>query len=991
MDFRFASFLVRSPTDLRRMRFRGFLGGAAKACHGHQLHERLPAAVWLQSRHLSSGTQADIVVIGSGPGGYVAAIKAAQLGMNTVCVEKDDTLGGTCLNVGCIPSKALLYNSHMYHAAHGSDFKMRGIEFDGLRLNLEKMMEQKSGAVKSLTGGIAHLFNQNKVTHIQGHGKITGTNEVTVLKRDGSSEVVKTKNILIATGSEVMPFRGIEINETDVVSSTGALSLKAVPEKMVVIGAGVIGVELGSVWSRLGADTVAVEFLGHIGGQGIDMEISKNFQRILQKQGLKFKLQTKVIGAEKSDGKIKVHTEAVKDPGKTEMLECDVLLVCIGRRPYTYNLGLEEMGIERDEKGRIPVNSRFQTVISNIYAIGDCIHGPMLAHKAEDEGIICVEGITGGSVHMDYNCVPNVIYTSPEVAWIGKTEEDLKGEGIEYNVGKFPFMANSRAKTNAMTDGMVKILGDKHTDRLLGAHIIGPGAGEMINEAALAMEYGAACEDIARVCHAHPAGSNCSPPLSTMDLSTARAGREVDVFMEDGHPDPSRKLCVCIGPCHLEYMIRVEQCPGDTWTVTRRYRDFLRLRQSLNVSNVPLILPPKKLIGNLDQDFLLERQKALQDFLDEILGHPWLSLSFEVKHFLDPQRYSSSIQEVCIAHVATLIRNEPNLVIGESVPNLGWRSGRTHFFVTKKDRPGQKFLLSWVQHGPDRIPQGRDLSDLVSMIRDLQHPWIQSVTHADASDQGFLVVRPWCEGGTLRDRICGVHPKMHFLKKYAKAKESHPLPEADIRTLGRQILEALQFLRQRGIPYGHLHSGNVMIEGEVARLSDVENGPLGLSSFYRSYALAHKRIDSLEALDAYAFGHLLYEMAFGSSLLPHITCDTFPPCSPVIKSTLERLLTTEAVKKRGMPSLGDLLSLPLFRDLTFSVISVPRLKLPKSLAARLLQCQDSQEKRLCADGKAVRQQKKRNHLMQPVICIMNPVLQSQVSEVLPSFHTNGNN
>uniref|UniRef100_A0A3Q3X8Z9 Dihydrolipoyl dehydrogenase, mitochondrial n=1 Tax=Mola mola TaxID=94237 RepID=A0A3Q3X8Z9_MOLML len=404
----------------------------------------------------SQNVDADVTVVGSGPGGYVAAIKAAQLGFKTVCVEKNPTLGGTCLNVGCIPSKALLNNSYLYHLAHGKDFESRGIEISGISLNLEKMMAQKSGAVKALTGGIAHLFKQNK------------------------------------------------IDEDTIVSSTGALSLKNVPEEMIVIGAGVIGVELGSVWQRLGSKVTAVEFLGHVGGLGIDMEVSKNFQRILQKQGLKFKLGTKVLGATKRpDGKIDVAVEAAAG-GKNETLTCNVLLVCIGRRPFTQSLGLDALGIELDNRGRIPVNNRFQTKVPSIHAIGDVVAGPMLAHKAEDEGIICVEGMAGGAVHIDYNCVPSVIYTHPEVAWVGKTEEQLKEEGVPYKVGKFPFAANSRAKTNADTDGMVKILSHKETDRMLGAHILGSGAGEMINEATLAMEYGASCEDVARVCHAHP-------------------------------------------------------------------------------------------------------------------------------------------------------------------------------------------------------------------------------------------------------------------------------------------------------------------------------------------------------------------------------------------------------------------------------------------------------------------------------------------------------
>ncbi|CAH1101391.1 unnamed protein product [Psylliodes chrysocephalus] len=478
----------------------------------------------LQNRYYSSSEDADIVVIGSGPGGYVAAIKAAQLGMKTVCIEKNPTLGGTCLNVGCIPSKALLNNSHFYHMAHSGDLAERGIETSGLTLNLEKLMGQKSKAVTSLTGGIAQLFKKNKVTLIKGHGKVTGANQVTATKEDGSTEVVNTKNILIATGSEVTPFAGIDVDEKTIVSSTGALSLSEVPKKLIVIGAGVIGLELGSVWSRLGSEVTAIEFLPAIGGQGIDGEVARSLQKILTKQGLKFKLNTKVTGALREGSGIKVNIEDAKDSSKTETLDCDVLLVCVGRRPYTEGLGLEEMGIAKDQKGRIPVNSHFQTVLPNIYAIGDCIHGPMLAHKAEDEGVACVEGIKGGPVHIDYNCVPSVIYTHPEVGWVGRTEEDLKNEGVAYNVGKFPFAANSRAKTNNETDGFVKVLADKATDKILGTHIIGPAAGELINEAVLGQEYGASAEDIARVCHAHP---TCSEALREANLA-AYCGKPIN-------------------------------------------------------------------------------------------------------------------------------------------------------------------------------------------------------------------------------------------------------------------------------------------------------------------------------------------------------------------------------------------------------------------------------------------------------------------------------
>lgn len=424
-------------------------------------------------RNYSSQHEADMVVIGAGPGGYVAAIKAAQMGMKTVCIEKGETLGGTCLNVGCIPSKSLLNNSHYYHMAAHGDLESRGINVGNVTLDLEKLMGQKSSSVKALTGGIAQLFKKNKVTHLNGWGTITGPNSVQAKLADGSIETVNTKHMIIASGSEVTPFPGIEIDEETIVSSTGALKLKQVPKRMVVIGAGVIGLELGSVWSRLGSEVIAVEFLNSIGGVGIDGEVSKSFQKILTKQGLQFKLGTKVTGATKHGSGVTVSVESVKD-GAKEDIECDVLLVCVGRRPYTQGLGLENVGIALDDRGRIPVNSHLQTIVPNIHAIGDVIHGPMLAHKAEDEGIICVEGILGGPVHLDYNCVPSVVYTHPEVAWVGKSEEDLKKEGVEYKVGKFPYMANSRAKTNNETDGFVKVLADKATDRILGTHMIGP-------------------------------------------------------------------------------------------------------------------------------------------------------------------------------------------------------------------------------------------------------------------------------------------------------------------------------------------------------------------------------------------------------------------------------------------------------------------------------------------------------------------------------------
>ncbi|CAH0700026.1 unnamed protein product [Spodoptera exigua] len=473
------------------------------------------------TRNYATTHEADLVVIGSGPGGYVAAIKAAQLGMKTVSVEKDPTLGGTCLNVGCIPSKALLHNTHLYHQAK-HDFANRGIETGPVNFNFNKMMEYKVNAVKALTGGIGMLFKKNKVQLVRGVGTIIDPKKVQV-KGEKGIETINTKNILIATGSEVTPFPGVAFDEEQIITSTGALSLKAVPKKMLVIGAGVIGLELGSVYQRLGAEVTAIEFLGSIGGVGIDGEVAKTLHKILSKQGMNFKLNTKVTSVKKEGGSVKVEVEPSKG-GTKETLTCDVVLISIGRRPYTTDLGLKNVGIALDDKGRVPVNNRFQTTVPGIYAIGDCIHGPMLAHKAEDEGIVCVEGIKGMPVHFNYDAIPSVIYTTPEVGWVGKSEEDLKKEGRAYKVGKFPYLANSRAKTNGEPDGFVKVLSDKTTDVILGTHIIGPGGGELINEAVLAQEYGAAAEDVARVCHAHP---TCAEALREANLA-AYCGKPIN-------------------------------------------------------------------------------------------------------------------------------------------------------------------------------------------------------------------------------------------------------------------------------------------------------------------------------------------------------------------------------------------------------------------------------------------------------------------------------
>ena len=463
----------------------------------------LPRVVPAMSRGLASGSEPyDLVVIGGGPGGYVAAIKAGQLGLRTACIEKRGSLGGTCLNVGCIPSKSLLNNSHIFHDTTHS-LKKRGIDVKDVTLNLPTMMQAKEKAVTGLTKGVEMLLKKNKVDYIKGMASFASPTSVDVQLLDGGNTQVEAKNIIIATGSEVTPFPGVEIDEKQIVSSTGALSLEKVPEKMVVIGGGVIGLELGSVWSRLGAQVTVIEFQESIGGPGADAELVKQFKKVLEKQGLKFEMGTKVSSVEKSNGKVSLKAETKSD-GKTKEFEADVVLMCIGRRPVTTGLNLEAIGVEVDQRGRVVVDDQYNTSCKGVKCIGDATFGPMLAHKAEDEGIAAAEIIASGYGHVNYDVIPSVIYTYPEVAWVGKSEETLKAEGVEYKVGKFPFMANSRAKTNDETDGFVKFVVEKETDRVLGVHIIGPNAGEMIASACLAMEYSASAEDIARTCHAHP-------------------------------------------------------------------------------------------------------------------------------------------------------------------------------------------------------------------------------------------------------------------------------------------------------------------------------------------------------------------------------------------------------------------------------------------------------------------------------------------------------
>ena len=443
----------------------------------------------------------DCVIIGAGPGGYVAAIRAAQNGLKTACIDKRETLGGTCLNVGCIPSKALLKASHMYHeAAH--DLGKYGIKTKGVELDFDGMMSAKSKTVADLTKGIEFLFKKNKVTWLQGTGAFASKDEIVVTGNDGTQTRIKAKNTIIATGSDVATLPGIEIDEETIVSSTGALDLKKVPEKMVVIGGGVIGLELGSVWTRLGADVTVVEYMDQV-LPGMDGEVRKNFGRICKKQGMTLKLSSKVTKVEKTKKGASVTFESVKG-GKEETIDVDVVLVAVGRRPYTDGLALEKAGLKVDNRGRVEIDHDFATAVPGIWAIGDVVKGPMLAHKAEDEGVACADNVAGLTGYVNHDVIPGVVYTYPEVASVGKTEEELKEAGVAYTAGKFPFSANSRARANQDTDGFVKILAEKETDKVLGVHIIGGDAGNMIAQASTAMEFGASSEDIALTCHAHP-------------------------------------------------------------------------------------------------------------------------------------------------------------------------------------------------------------------------------------------------------------------------------------------------------------------------------------------------------------------------------------------------------------------------------------------------------------------------------------------------------
>jgi dihydrolipoamide dehydrogenase len=442
----------------------------------------------------------DLIVIGGGPGGYVCAIRAAQLGLKTACVESRGTLGGTCLNVGCIPSKSLLNLSENFHKVKKNFFN-QGIEVSDVKLNVEKMMNNKNKSVQVLTKGVEFLFKKNKVTYLKGKGVIFSPTSVVVYDQ-GKKNSYNTKNIVIATGSYASSLPGVKIDEKNIISSTAALSLNSVPKSLVVIGGGYIGLEMGSVWKRLGSEVTVIENLPFI-TPGMDREVSDEFQKILTKQGIKFKLNSKVLSIKDLGNEVRIEYQSNEKNSK-DIISADKTLIAVGRKPYTEGLNLNKIGVKKDDKGRIKVNKKFQTDVKNIYAIGDVIEGPMLAHKAEEEGIAVAELLAGQSGHVNYNVIPGVIYTSPEVAYVGRSEEQLKKDGVTYKIGKFPFLANSRAKVNNETEGFVKILADSKSDRVLGVHIIGPHCGDMIAEMALAMEFGASAEDIARTCHAHP-------------------------------------------------------------------------------------------------------------------------------------------------------------------------------------------------------------------------------------------------------------------------------------------------------------------------------------------------------------------------------------------------------------------------------------------------------------------------------------------------------
>ena len=450
---------------------------------------------------MSAEQQFDLVVIGSGPGGYVGAIRAAQLGLKTAVIEKDKNYGGTCLNVGCIPSKALLQSSEHYHAAL-HDFASHGVKVQRVELDLPAMMARKDKVVQTNTEGIAFLFKKNKITPFQGTGKILAAGKVEVTSAKGEKTILVAKNIVIATGSVPVELPFLKFDEKKIVSSTGALALPSVPKTMVVVGGGVIGLELGSVWARLGSHVTVVEYADRLGG-AMDQDCMNVLKKCMQKEGVNFLMSTKVTGSAMKGDQVELTYESLKD-GKTDSLKADVVLVSTGRKAFTHGLGCEEAGIEKDPQGRIKVDAHFQSNIPGIYAIGDVIHGPMLAHKAEEEGVACAEFIAGKHGHVNYNTVPSVIYTHPEIASVGITEEQAKAQGIEVNVGKFPFMANGRARATGFSEGFVKILADKHTDKILGGHIVGPMASELLGEITVAMEFGGSAEDLARSFHAHP-------------------------------------------------------------------------------------------------------------------------------------------------------------------------------------------------------------------------------------------------------------------------------------------------------------------------------------------------------------------------------------------------------------------------------------------------------------------------------------------------------